>query len=365
MPPNAPNDRENISGVYHEEIAAVAALFATLPNIQAQPVDRFAQAVRSLVEKRACAKWPNEGTEDVAVFVMVDHPRPIGERHGAQPFADPIATEVPLLGRLFFANRDASTGRVMDIPTEPGAILEWIDENDLSSSPVILVYRQNALMITRPSGTTGLSNHTPIRDSPPVADLPELHKALRHFHMQHVLTPSSCPKGLWETGHAHHYIPGPRPEATIQSHLTIVLNSWFHGILRAEREDSTNIGRIDVRLLQPGPTGSLNYWAIMELKVIRSFTNANSVAATTPVAPQANEDAIANGIRQAHAYRANRSADESLVEVFDLRQDKRVDLRGSARIQSTLAECPRISSIEVRPVFGSANDARIAGYTGV
>ena len=277
MPPNTPNDRENISGVYHEEIAATAALFATLPNLQALPVHRFAQAVRSLVEKRACAQWPNEGTEDVAVFVMVDHPRPIGEHHGAQPFADPIATADPLLGRLFFANRDASTGRVMNMPTAPAAILEWLHDNALSSCPVILVYRRNALMITRPAGTIGLSNQTPIRDSPPVADLHELQKALRHFHLQHVLTPSCSPKGLWENGHAQHYIPGPRPEATIQSHLTIVLNSWFHGILRAEREDSTNIGRIDVRLLQPGPTGSLNYWAIMELKVIRSFTHANSV----------------------------------------------------------------------------------------
>ena len=364
MPPSASSNRQDISGVKHEEIAATTALFPTLPNIQAHPVDRFAQAVRSIVETRACAHWPNEGAEDVAVFLMVDHPRPIGERYGAQPFADPIATTDPLLGHLFFANRDASHGRVMHIPTEPAAILEWLHDNNLSSYPVILVYRRTALLVTRPTGPKGLSSQTPIRDVPPVADLPELQRALHYFHLHHLLTPSCSPKELWEAGLANQYIPGPRPEATIQYRLRIVLDSWFQGILRAESEDRTNIGRIDVRLLQPGPTGALAYWAIMELKIVRSFTNAKSTSTASPVGGRANEDAIVDGIRQAHAYRANRRAEVSLLEVYDLRRDKSVNLLTSARIRSTLLKYTGVSSIEVRALFGSAADARRAGYSG-
>lgn len=360
-----PNDRQSISGVSDEEIADTTALLPTLPNIQAQPVDRFIQAVRSIVEKRAWKQWPNEGPEDVAVFLMVDHPRPIGEHHGAQPFTDPIATTDPLFGHLFFANRDASNGRVMPMPTHPRAVLEWLDENNLSSFPVIIVYRGTGLIITRPSGANGLSSHIAIRNTPPVVDLAGLHTALEHFHLNHLLTPTCCPKGLWQTGLAGRYIPGPRPEATIQSQLTIALSSWFHGILRAESEDRTNIGRIDVRLLQPGPTGSLAYWAIMELKVIKSFTNATVPAAASSVSPQANENAIIDGICQAHAYCENRKAEISLLEVYDLRSDKSVNLLVSQRVQYTISTCPAITSINVRHIFGSANDARAAGHVGV
>ena len=359
MPRNETNDIESISGVHHEDIAATAAFLPTLPNIQARPVDRFAQAVRSIVEKRACMEWPNEGPEDVAVFLMVDHPRPLGDHHNAKAFADPIATTDPLLGRLFFANRDSSSGRVMHLPTEPNAILDWLQDNDLSSYPVILVYRQTALITLRPSGAGGLSSQIPIRDTPPVADLAELQKALQHFHIHHLLTPTCCPRGLWQADRAQHYIPGNRPEATIQSRLTVVLSSWFHGLLRAESEDRTNIGRIDVRLLQPTPAGPLAYWAIMELKVVKSFTNA-----ATSVRHRVNEDAIVDGVRQAHAYHHNRKSELSLLEVYDLRSDKRVNLLVSRRVQSTITQFPGVSSIEVRALYGSANDARIAGHSG-
>ena len=101
--PNKPPD--NVPGVDDQELATVAGLFPELPNIRAEPADRFVQAIRTLVEKRAQQQWPNEDDADLAVFVMVDHPRQVGERHEATPFADPIAKNDPLLGFLFFANR--------------------------------------------------------------------------------------------------------------------------------------------------------------------------------------------------------------------------------------------------------------------
>ena len=132
---------DSVGGVADRDLAAVVGLLPALPNIGAEPADRFAQAVRALVENRAQREWPNEGDEDLAVFIMVDHPRPVGERHGGRPFADLIAKSEPLLGRLFFANRDASSGRVIVLPTEPNAIVEWLEEKGLGDCSIVTVYR--------------------------------------------------------------------------------------------------------------------------------------------------------------------------------------------------------------------------------
>ena len=164
---------DSIPGVDDQQLAAVVGLFPELPNIGAELPARFAQAVRALVEKRAQEKWPNEGEEDLAVFIMVDHPRRIGKQHGAIPFADPIAKDEPLLGRLFFANRDSSSGRFMTLPTKSNAILEWLDDNELGNRPIVIVYRKSKKMITRLTGTANSTKIDPIRENEPSATVPE------------------------------------------------------------------------------------------------------------------------------------------------------------------------------------------------
>ena len=354
-----------IPGVAEDDIAAVANLIPGLPNLQAGVPDRFAQAVLSLVEKRACQGWPNEGDDDVAVFVMVGYPREVGQRHGAAPFTDPLATATPLLGRIFFTNCDASAGRSMSLPTDQTGILEWLDDASLTSSPVVIVYRNAMTMVTRLAGTQDAARNDPIRDYEPAASLSELLKALRHFHIQRLLTPSCCPDGVWKPRYGHQYIPAERPEKSIQMSLQTALSSWFHGNLRAEVEDTTNIGRIDVRLLSAVGSGPLQYWAIIELKVIKSFTTSHSPSNPSTVSQSTNERAITEGIKQASAYRANRRSAEALIEVYDLRIEKRRDLFRSSRIKNALRQYRGISSMEVRPLFGSATEARASGYTGV
>ena len=362
MPPDA---TDRIPGVDDDQVAAVAGLIPTLPNVRADSANRFAQAVRSLVEKRARQGWPNEGHQDVAVFVMVDHPRPVGERHGAEPFADPIATEDPLLGRIFFANADASSGRAMSMPTGHNSIIEWLDDSSLATCPLVMVYRKTQTMATRLAGIWDVVRNDPIRDREPTATLSELLDALHQFHVQQLLTPGCCPDGVWEAGQAHRYVPARRPENTIQTTLSIALNFWFRGTLRAEHEDSTNIGRIDVRLLRAGEHGALTYWAIIELKVVKSFTNTPNADSASPVRATANEIAVVEGIHQVSSYRINRKAEEGLLEIYDLRKDKRTNLMTASRVTAAIAQNQNISSINVRKLYGSASDARADGQAGV
>ena len=362
MQPDVP---ESVLDVNDEQLAAVASFLPELPNISAEPADRFAQAVRALVEKRAQEGWPNESEEDVAVFVMVEHPRQAGERHGARAFADPMARDEPLLGRLFFTNRDASAGRTMQMPADANAILEWLEDEQLADRPVVTVYRQSKTMVSRRTGTNDLARRDRIRDQRPSATLQELMEALGCFHVNQLLTPSCDLDGLWESKQEQQYVPGPQPEKSIQSALRIALGSWFHGVVRAEPEDRTNIGRIDVRLLKIGSDGAFAYWAIMELKVIKSLTNAPRAADASQVTVSANVDAVVEGIRQAWAFRDNRQAEEGLLEIYDLRRDKGQNLMMHDKVVAAMAQYAPAPPTHVWPVFGSSSDARKAGFTGL
>lgn len=361
-----PEDSQPVAGASDQLLAAVAGFLPALPNVRADVADRFSQGVRALVETRAQAGWPGEPEgADFAAFVFVDRPREIGDPFGAVPITDPVATQEPLLGRLFLMNRDASTGRALALPVDPPALIDWLADNGLGAQPLVMIYQTTKTMTTRPDGVEGLTRCDRIRSTKPSATVEELLEALNYFHLSQ-LTPSSCAAGVWEPQRASDYVPGRAPEAAFQNHMAIVLNSWFHGVVRAEVEDRINIGRIDVRLLKKSSEeGSLAYWAIIELKVVKSFANAALGEKPSTVGPAANIDAIVKGLKQAWAYRANRSAEEGLLEVFDLRRDKQEDLMTCADVVGALAECSQPPTYAIRPIFGSSDDARSAGFAGV
>lgn len=361
-----PEDSQPVAGVSDQLLAAVAGILPALPNVRADVADRFSQSVRALVETRAQAGWPGELEDaDVAAFVYVDRPREIGDRLGAVPITDPVATQEALLGRLFLMNRDASNGRAFALPVAPAALIEWLADNELGDRPLVIVYRTTKTMMTRRDGVEGLAQSDPIRSTKPNATVEELLEALDFFHRSQ-LTPSSCAEGVWEPKRASDYVPGASPEAAFQKRLAIVLSSWFHGVVRAEVEDRISIGRIDVRLLKKSSEeGSLAYWAIIELKVIKSFANAALGKKPSTVGAAANVDAIIKGLKQAWAYCENRDAEEGLLEVFDLRKDKQEDLMARTEVVAAIDECTRPPTCAVRPIFGTSDDARSAGFTGV
>lgn len=355
-----------VAGTDDQLLKSAVGELPALPNAHAGDADRFAQGVRALVERRAQRNWPKESNnDDVAVFILVDRPRETGDRFGAIPIMDPVATDERLLGRLFFMNRDASKGRSIELPITPSGIDDWITDNDLGNRSVVIVYRDSLTMATRRSGIDDFVRYDAIRDKIPQASLDELNKALGFFHLTQ-LTPTSCADGLWEAGRSDEYIPGRAPERAVQKSLYLVLSSWFHGIVKAEIEDSTPIGRIDVRLLKRSEAEkALAYWVVIELKVVKSFTNAVVGYSPNSIGSGQNIDIIVEGLRQAWAYRNNRYAEEGLLEVFDLRKDKTEDLLHSRKVTETLRSCNPPPRCNIRPIFGSSQDARNEGYTGI
>jgi hypothetical protein len=357
---------DEIDGVDDADLLSAVSVLPALPNLRAEDPDRFAQAIRSLVERRAQKGWPGEDDgADVGAFVLVARPRELRQQFNSEPIMDPSANSDPVLGKLLLLTKDGGHGEVMPLPCSPNQLVDWLVSNGLGNAPLVVAYRPQATMTVRRAGVIGdISHQDEIRDTPPKATLAELQLALERFHLNHLLIPSSCVKGVWESKRAASYVPGPQPERSIQDGLAIALNFWFQGILRAEVEDTTGIGRIDIRLLMAVTGQPLAYWAIIELKVIKSFANAEDGIRPTPIARPANIAAINEGLRQAWAFASNRQT-MGVLEVFDLRSDKSDDLFSEPDIQSVLKSMSPIPPFFVRPLFGSAKEAREAGFSGV
>ena len=356
---------DSIPGLNEQQLTATADDLTAIPDVWAEAADRFVSEVRKLVEQRAQNGWPNERDDDIAVFVLVDHPREVGELHGATPFVDPIAKKDPILGQLYFTSPNASAGRSMAMPAASNAILEWLEDNHLGDRPIVIVYRSSSTMSVRPKGTEGDSSNRKIRDRKPTATQEQLENTLEWFHPNVLLTPSSCPEGVWETGRTREYVPGKRPEKAIQYALALVLATEFAGILRIEREDPVSIGRIDVKLLKKEEPGKgYRYWAILELKVIKSFRNAVQGTRATRVNDSENVESIVEGVKQAGSFAENCNT-RGFLEIYDLRKDKAADLIARQEVSMAGTKFNPPPEIHVWKMFGSAQDARNAGYTGV
>lgn len=356
-----------VEGVSDQDLAKATAALLRIPDLRADDPDRFAQAIRALVERRAQAGWPGEAAEsDVAAFVMVARPREFQARFASSPMVDPASTTQPLLGRVSLLTRDGAHGQHFPMPCEHNALLDWLSDEGLGDAPLIMAYRSSSTMPVRNRGIEGgVTREDPIRDVAPAATLAELQDALAHFRVTQLLTPAFCERGVWEHKRAAAYVPGAQPERSIQTGLGRALNSWFHGTVRAEFEESSNIGRIDVKLMVKEGEKPLAYWAILELKVIKSFAHATGRKKAGTVERATNVDAILKGLRQAWAYQKNRSAELGLLEVFDMRRDKLEDLFEDPQVATLLGKLKPVPLHAVRAMYGSADDARLAGEAGV
>jgi hypothetical protein len=356
----------DLPGVTDADLAEVTQTLVSQPDLSEDEADRFFAQVHTLAEIRARKGWPLEGVATIAIFVRTEHPRRWADSLGhATPVADLAATSTPLMGRIFLLDRNASQGWSGDLPSsDPGVLIEWLKTLPFGTGQIILLYRDTLVVVERARGAAaGATRQEDVRASAVFASEAELIKALNLFHVREVLTPRPCPEGVWRRGHASSYHAGPTPEKSIQGRLKTFLNGWFRDHLRAEPEDETEIGRIDIRLLERGGPGEgLRYWGIIELKVVKSFRHPRKGTRPVKVGPTENARDVAEGIRQAHAFAINRGVACSMLEIYDMRAQKAADPRVHPVVLAALQECVPHPTMRLCPIFGSASQARAAGY---
>lgn len=357
---------ENIPGVSEVELANVAVKIADLPTLTIDDAFRFTAEVRAIAESRARDGWPNESDSDLAVFLWAPYPRKLGDLLGAKPAADLCATDIPILDRLFIMNQNASSGRVLNLPSkDPGEVLEWLIEQNLGSLTVVFIYRKKKLLVARPNGATGEAHQDVLRDRAPTASIVEIDEALKAVHQELLLTPKKYVPGVWEPGRSSKYIPGREPEKAIQRIIAIWLMSRFKGVVRVDMEYDTPIGRVDIRLMVRSSTETGRYedWILLELKVIKSYSNAPKGTKPKSVDRSENIAAICEGIKQAHAY-GKKLQIPGYLEVFDMRteKDKSSDVFVENKTKTVLAKLNPAPKYRTWLLYGSASAARNAGW---
>jgi hypothetical protein len=239
-------------------------------------------------------------------------------------------------------------------------IIDWLIERNLGEQLLAFVYRSSRLLLVRGRGAKGeITRKENIRDQLPAITLQGIGEALAHSHRHHLIAPGVCPPNVWAKGRSSEYVPSLQPEKAIQRQVGTDLGSWFHGIVRAEFEDSVPLGRIDIRLLYL-QEGHWTYWAVLELKVLRSSHFAPEGQKATAVRHVENVEAVAEGVRQVNAFASDRHA-EPLLEIFDLRKTKPPGIFKEPQITQELAKCQPVPSCRIWPLYGSASDARRAG----
>lgn len=346
-----------------EELASIVSEAPSLPAIMSDDAERFAIEVRRIVESRASQDWPNEKPEiDEAIFVLVDYPREVAKRLGASPVVDLPDLSLPIFGRVFFLSKDASNGSFLNLPCNQAEVLNWLEDNKFEQCPLVIARRGTMKVSIRKTGATGGATHEVIRKAPPDLSADELEMALENFHMHNLVTPYQCESGIWEPERSADYVPVKQVEKEIQKRLRILLTGWFRGVVKVEPEDSVPAGRIDVRLLAPSAdSNGLNYWAIIELKVAKSYRNARVGCTPATVSNNKNAKEISSGVRQIDSYSNIRDLDEGYLEVFDMRKDKSEDLLSHSKVVEALARSSGTVRCNVRPIFGRAEDARDSG----
>lgn len=343
-------------------IARVVGSAPNLPIISGGESDRFFQEVRALLERRAQDSWKHEDDEcKSAVFVLVDFPRkPLSSNEFVlDSVVDLPATNEKVFGKIFFLSFNAGNGTKLDLPVERNGILDWLSDNGLGLNPVVIAHRDTQKLSTRVSAENDEVTWQTIRDKKPALTIDSIKEALSVFHSDKLSTPSSCGTGVWEPKRSAEYVPAKNTEKAIQMRLHYHLSGWFKGIVKVHVEDSIDMGRIDVRLLTPPGSGyGLQYWSIIELKVARSFRTAKKGKKAAVVSKKSVIDEILKGIVQAHEFTSEQEVKEGFLEVYDMRKDKSDDLFSEAKVIEKLDQCTVVVNAKLRPMFGSAEDAR-------
>lgn len=146
-------------------------------------------------------------------------------------------------------------------------------------------------------------------------DLDRVLEVVDLAHRAHLEKPRSHPEParLWQNGPKHQ--PKRDAEDRIQNILRIALQAAFPATVVREEQPQTS-GRLDLEIEEAAPAAATFIrHALLELKVLRSYTATGSTVSATKAA-----EAIEEGLRQAIAYRDERGTLASALCCFDMRK---------------------------------------------
>jgi len=304
------------------------------------------------------ADWANDPKE-IAIFVITDRPRELGEALAGElePIIDNGSNR--LTGRLWVAGPAlASAYRLALAAQSTGDVFKEVAAK-LGDKPA-LVFDPNATDLEIRYYPQGVGQPDVVLKYPMPGlafSLKSLDTTLSRFHAENLVSPDATKSENSPWRNSGNYIPRASAEAFLQGWLKSILSVALAGC-KVDFEIPGTEGRCDLVISSRHLTQE-HTWVVhatLELKVLRSFDSGSH-----PVAGTVRERAIGDGYLQALAYRNEQQAQHGMLCCFDMR--KPTHCNGDLCLQAVKDRASH-DGIELRRyrLYGSSADLRKDKY---
>jgi hypothetical protein len=277
----------------------------------------LAGVVRVILRRVANSGLPLTG-EPAVFFLQPNGPEGVNSLE-SYPMLDNGLTQIER--RLWFVSPVVTAGKCLSLEAwDDAAVFGFAcDELAVGATPAIVFEPRTTPAVARyyPLGLSQPEQYEQLRLSATAISLEDIFAVIDTIHERVLVTPNAQVPGpsLWAKARKH--CPASKAEQLIQMHLRTGLTTAFPSCaVRPEQSQAT--GRLDLEIEETDwsdPT-TVTRHAILELKVLRSFTSTGSA-----VPARQTRDAVADGVTQVSAYRKERAARSSALCCFDMRPE--------------------------------------------
>lgn len=287
-------------------------------NQDAPDFARFCHAVAKIIRKRQRSS-PATLRSAPAVFIMAPVPHvDLPAEH--QPTFD--RGRVEIVGKVWFGAKGLAAATALPLPVGTDAELFRciVEDWALGDAPAVFFDGDDDEVALRiySKGMAHPSECEVVALDAANVTLANIHHVLDALHKNLLETPSGSDlqRGLWQV--QSKWFPVNESEKGIQQILHVALKTHvMFTALRIDQEHSSLMGRCDFILKEQDaldPTVWIHH-AILELKVVKSFTYSGS-----PVAEATNKAAVSDGLDQARDYRTAHSCRLAALCCYDMRK---------------------------------------------
>jgi hypothetical protein len=325
-------------------------------NQNAEAFAQFCHEAAKIIQKRRAIS-PRTLASAPVVFIMAPKPSVGGVSCEERPLFDRAKDEIS--GRIWFGAARLGLGVGFDLPPSDDQQRFHYIIHSLNAGHAPAIYYDAAddaaLMRIYRKGISAHDEYENLSLDSANLTIAHIKKILdnAHSHLLKTTTASDSARKLWQN--QDRCFPIREAEKGIQEILFIALSSSLgFGPVYVEQEGVSVMGRYDFRLKEQDPIDSTKWThhAILELKVVKSFTNTGG-----PVQDSTNFQAVSDGVNQANEYRNDHHCRMAALCCYDMRLSP-------DPAQAIAHERQRASSLNVElwawPLYATPKKARNA-----
>lgn len=312
-------DQEALGSWENANLELTARIDAGVGADDAVPREvRFVANVAKLIRRRLAQTEASTEPNTPGIFLFCPDP----------PAVIPSPTRVPMLdngltaicGRIWFVSAGPGSGRYVDYNANSDEELFNLVSSTygLKTTHAVVFDPRTAVPEVRyyPRGLDDPDKYHIVSISTEEIDLDRVLTVVQAVYKTNLVTPDGQPKEgkLWRD--QEKWRPSSKAEAIIQLYLVAALAGAFP-VCTIRHEQFMPEGRLDIEIEQSDPIdrGKTTRHAILELKVLRSFTKSGNI-----VTDNETLERIKLGVEQAAAYRDSKNAKWSALFCFDMRK---------------------------------------------